>query len=78
MTRTRDCPNFETCEGEIEFFEDQWEQGPYADGSYLTGWQAVAETDTCSAGCTLTQDQLKRLETDATDAMLNDDPWGVD
>lgn len=65
------CP-VDECEGEIELFEEESEQGPYADCHYDT-WTYLLMSDpgTCSAGHTFTPKEQEKIENDATQDYVN-------
>lgn len=63
------------CEGELEI---EFERVDSGDGVYSeSGWAAILPCDddgheTCSEGCKLTPEQVRRIEEDAVEGMYND------
>lgn len=65
----RDCP-VDECEGEVTYFTEEGENGPYADGSYQT-WiylMMSADDQQCSEGHTFSPDDVERMERSATES----------
>jgi len=72
-----DCPNFETCEGELTFRIYQDGDGdPNVTGGTRSWTAAECTGQTCS--CEFNSTTWDRLEHEAIEAEANREPWGID
>ena len=62
----RDCP-VDECAGQISYFTEEGENGPYADGSYQTWTYLLMDgSHRCSEGHTFDDVVVDKMEADAT------------
>ena len=65
----RECPNEANgCEGSITFSEESSESYTNMGLSVWTHHYLVMDSETCSAGCVFTEDEIKQLEKDADES----------